>query len=330
MGLGAVRSAGGARAGTPINDEVDRNARTLSGRVSRIVFRNDESGWTVLALGPHKAAGELTAPAVGLEYQLTGAWDHHARYGWTFKFTDALPIEPTTEEGLCEYLIANAPGIGRRIAETLIATFGQDVIATLRSDPEQVAAKVRGLTLERARIAQRALQARESIEKAEVALRAICAPASVPRRCIRAILERFGGESAEVLRRDPYALIGTIPLFGWKTADRVARQLGHEPTSSSRLRAGILYAFSQAEKNDGHTCMSEDAAATVAVHVLAVPRDAVTCRMRELVEEGELVELEVPPSSDAERAPGGEVRLFRSDMFEAERTIATVVLRLTG
>ena len=55
------------------------------------------------------------------------------------------------------------------------------------------------------------------------------------------IFKRYGHDAIAVLRRNPYRLASDITGIGFKTADRMARQMGFPNDSPLRVAAGVLY-----------------------------------------------------------------------------------------
>ena len=70
--------------------------------------------------------------------------------------------------------------------------------------------------------------------------------------CVR-IMKRFGPESAEIVRSNPYKLCREIDGIGFKTADKIALNIGISNESPERIEAGVLHAFSELE-DEGGTC----------------------------------------------------------------------------
>ena len=67
----------------------DEGLQSLTGTVERVVFRNEENGWTVLELEAedelHKVVGVLPSVNVGERLRLLGAWVEHASFGHQFR-----------------------------------------------------------------------------------------------------------------------------------------------------------------------------------------------------------------------------------------------------
>ena len=65
------------------------------------------------------------------------------------------------------------------------------------------------------------------------------------------IYKQYGDQALEVVQTDPYRLARDIYGVGFKTADRIARQLGLPADHPSRIEAGLVYALNEMT-DDGH------------------------------------------------------------------------------
>jgi exodeoxyribonuclease V alpha subunit len=320
---------------------VDRNARELRGVIDVIRYRKEDTGWTIATLrassngsaNPGDAVIGVFAekPARGVEYHFfagrKGGWQINQKFGgWDFRFEDAQPLFPESSEGVEGYLEAHAPWIGSSAARRIVLAFGPDALSILKNDPARVACEIKGITPQRAEDIRAALVAREAVEKIEVDVRGLVAPANVNGRQLRSILDRYGKEAASVVRGDPYRLIDDVDGIGWETADAIAMTpaVGIDRAAPCRLRAGIMHALKQAENEHGHTCVAFGVLVGEAAAILAGDPRVVEARVRELaaVDErgrgGELVTLPID----------GETRVYRSALFEAERGVATAIVKL--
>ena len=82
----------------------DEGLQSLTGTVERVVFRNEENGWTVLELEAedelHKVVGVLPSVNVGERLRLLGAWVEHASFGHQFR-AEHCESQPPTRPPSC-------------------------------------------------------------------------------------------------------------------------------------------------------------------------------------------------------------------------------------
>lgn len=99
----------------------DEGLQSLTGTVERVVFRNEENGWTVLELEAedelHKVVGVLPSVNVGERLRLLGAWVEHASFGHQFRAEHCESQLPTNATAILRYLSSGAvKGIGSATA----------------------------------------------------------------------------------------------------------------------------------------------------------------------------------------------------------------------
>lgn len=316
---------------------IDWSATELRGVLDRIIWPKpapdaapSRDGMVIARLRDGSSVkGVIFSPVIGQEYVFSpGRWEEGRpdprrpgeTYAPTFVFRDALALAPTTSAGVRDYLEAHCPGVGPSVARAIVSAFGEvDALGICKTDPGRVAAAVRGITLARAEEIKAALISRAALESVEVDVRGIVADVPEPgvtTRQLRAILNRYGAQAAEVLRRAPYKLIEEIDGVGWKTADAIGKGVGIASDDPSRLRAGVLHAIASAEDEGGHTCIEAGSLLVAAVGLLLVDMEIVERRIGELKVRGELVD------------HGGVIA--RAEMFAAEAAISAAFLRLLG
>ena len=77
---------------------------------------------------------------IGEPLLVVGRFEDHPRFGRRFRLTAVQPRVPATEKGIQRYLASGRiPGIGPKLAERLIASFGTETIRVLEQEPERVA-----------------------------------------------------------------------------------------------------------------------------------------------------------------------------------------------
>lgn len=90
----------------------DEGLQSLTGTVERVVFRNEENGWTVLELEAedelHKVVGVLPSVNVGERLRLLGAWVEHASFGHQFRAEHCESQLPTNAAAILRYLSSGA------------------------------------------------------------------------------------------------------------------------------------------------------------------------------------------------------------------------------
>ena len=145
----------------------DPDAVDLCGTVERIVFHNEENGYTVLRLIPDKGqtvqgkvrgapsrsvsrepvtcVGHMINPQAGAHLRLQGRRVNNPRFGRQIAFDAAEEVMPATTEGIRLYLASGLiKGVGEQMAGRIVAAFGTDTIRVLDEEPERLL-KIRGV-----------------------------------------------------------------------------------------------------------------------------------------------------------------------------------------
>jgi len=65
------------------------------------------------------------------------------------------------------------------------------------------------------------------------------------------IFKTYGSDSIKIVKENPYRLADDIWGIGFKTADKIAQNMGYDKESYARIRSGIMYALNEFA-NDGH------------------------------------------------------------------------------
>ena len=101
------------------------------GRLGKIIYHNEENGYTVAILsteeGSMRIAGSFAEPRTGGDYRVEGRFTVHPKYGEQFSFTSYEELLPEGTGAILDFLAAgNIRGIGPATARTLVDTFGED------------------------------------------------------------------------------------------------------------------------------------------------------------------------------------------------------------
>lgn len=247
----------------------------LTGTVERVVFHNEENGYTVLRLVPDKAqpeepmaaatpsrplsreavscVGHMVNPQAGVRLRVSGRWVNNARFGRQVEFASAEEMLPATCEGIRLYLGSGLiKGVGEEMAGRIVQAFGTDTIRVLDEEPERLL-KVHGLGR------KSLIRIRESWaeHRGMRDLLLFLQPHGItPAYAVR-IYRAYGAEALSIVRENPYRLAMDIHGIGFVTADAAATKLGFEHNHPLRVQAGTLYVL-QKSTDDGNVYLPED------------------------------------------------------------------------
>jgi exodeoxyribonuclease V alpha subunit len=257
----------------------DGALENLTGSIERITFYNSENGYSVVRLRPDRKAalpganregfvtvtGNLPELTPGEQVRLSGRWLNHPKHGLQFLVEVCEQRLPATAAGMRRYLGSGLiKGIGPRLAERIVATFGAQTLDVIETQPERLR-EVPDIGPKRVRQIAIAWEEQKQIKEIMLFLHGH----GISTNLAIKIYKQYGDTALEVVRLDPYRLARDIYGVGFKTADRIAQALGLQPDHPSRIEAGIVYVLNEMS-DDGHVYAPRPLLLEKAVELLAV------------------------------------------------------------
>lgn len=295
-----------------------------SGTLERIVYQNEDTGWTVARLrcaanAPSLAiVGYFPTAQIGQQLNVQGEWQTHAKFGQQFTVAHYDVVLPTTSTGMEQYLASGlVKGIGPAMAGRLIDHFGTDVFTVMDTQIERLR-EIPGIgPIKFSQIAESWQSNRE--------LRSLIAflqEYDVSPKLAHKIYRAYGSRSIEVLQQNPYQLAVDVSGVGFHKADQIARRMGLPEDAPFRLRAGLLLSLQTAMSKEGHTCLPQrllldNTAALLRFH----GADKIRQELQALVDDGKHC-LAINGLLQEDRA------IYLTPIYECERDVASHILRL--
>ncbi|HEY74323.1 MAG: ATP-dependent RecD-like DNA helicase [Chloroflexi bacterium] len=255
----------------------------LRGTVERITYYSEETGYSVIRLNVAgrpdlvTVIGNLPEVQPGESLRLTGAWTTHPQYGRQFKAERCEQTLPATTEGIKRYLGSGlVKGVGPMTAGRIVQRFGADTLRVLDEEPRRLREAL-GVGPKRAAAVAQAWEEQKHIREVMLFLQSHGVTTGLAVKIYKA----YGDDSLQVVQDDPYRLARDIWGVGFKTADKIARDLGLPPDAPSRVQAGVAYALSQLA-DEGHTYAPEQELVKEATRLLAVSSDLVGTAIEDL------------------------------------------------
>jgi exodeoxyribonuclease V alpha subunit len=255
----------------------------LEGAVERITYYNEENGYSVIRLSVDGRAdlvtvvGNLPEVQPGESLRLEGRWTKHPKYGRQFKAEWCERVLPATIEGLKAYLGSGMiKGVGPVTAKRIVRRFGVDTLQVLDEDPKRLREAL-GVGPKRAAAIAEAWEEQKQIREVMMFLQSH----GVSTNLAVKIYKAYGDDALQVVQEDPYRLARDIWGVGFKTADKVAQDLGLPHDDPSRVQAGVAYALSQLA-DQGHVYAPQEELVAEASSLLAVEPDLIEAAIVEL------------------------------------------------
>lgn len=257
----------------------------IKGTVKKVVFHDEREGHTVVRVACgrelHTCVGKFPSLITGEELRLTGEWKTHPRYGPQFHVTSVHTCLPSSLEGMRAYLASGVVrGIGPVYADKIIKHFGDQIFDVLDNYSARLE-EVEGIGPDRRRTIRQSWIEHRTMRSLIIWLNEHGIGSS---RAMK-IYEKYGVDSLQTVKTNPYLLAEEIRGIGFKTADQMARKSGMAWDDPKRLRAGIGYLLDEA-KGAGHCCLPEEELASKAVELLEVDVTKVAGAIEEGVREG--------------------------------------------
>jgi exodeoxyribonuclease V alpha subunit len=307
--------------------------------LERIIFLNEENHYTIAELRPDPPAaprpdpkartepvtvvGALPGVECGETLHLSGEWTRHAQHGAQFKILAFRSELPASVYGIRKYLGSGlVPGIGKVYANKIVDAFGTDTFRILSEESGRLR-DVAGIGKKRAGAIKQAWDSKRTERELYIFLQTY---GVTPAQCVK-LVKQYGAQAKSVLIHEPYRVAREIDGIGFKTADRIAINLGFANDAPPRLDAGILYALETLQE-EGHTAYGEEDLRDHTAHLLETDSQLVAARLAALVKSQALVRQAFAAAAVPDRpAPSALLQLPHQD--RAEQKIAATVHRLT-
>jgi exodeoxyribonuclease V alpha subunit len=262
----------------------------IKGQIERITYNNQETGYTVARIKvPGRmdlvtVVGNLMAPMPGEILRMKGEWTSHPKYGEQFKVVYYDSSIPATVIGISKYLGSGlVKGIGPVMAERIVKQFGNQTLDIIESQIERLA-EVDGIGKKRIGMIRQAWDDQKEIREVMLFLQSQGISSAYASR----IYKHYGDRSIGIVRENPYRLAMDIFGIGFKTADKIAEQLGFSKTSPLRAEAGILFILNQLA-DDGHVYYPYEPLMEKCQEVLQIDHNIMTNALQVLNTSGKII-----------------------------------------
>jgi exodeoxyribonuclease V alpha subunit len=301
---------------------------TLTGVLERIIFLNEDNHYTIAEFRPDVGAaakngeargakpeavtivGALPGVECGETLHLAGEWTHHTQHGAQFKIASFKSELPASVYGIRKYLGSGlVPGIGKVYANKIVDAFGTDTFRVLSEESGKLR-DVEGIGKKRATAIKAAWDEKKTERELYIFLQTY---GVTPTQCVK-LVKQYGVQAKAVLTGEPYKAARDIDGIGFKTADRIAINLGFANDAPPRLDAGIIYALETLQE-EGHTAFPRTELVDYTANLLETDSKLVEARITALIETKAIV-----------AQPNQAIRL--PNHARHEQKIADVVARL--
>ena len=268
----------------------NKQSESLEGVLERITFYNEENGFLIGKLKGQTKAAEIAvvgkAPKVqcGETLVLTGSWSTHPKHGRQFSFTSLKTKLPASAYGIRKYLASGLiHGIGKTYANKIVDHFGADTLRVISEESGRLR-EIEGIGKLRAKSIKEAWEEQKAVREVMMFLQTYGVTDAL---CLR-LVRIYGNSAKTILETEPYRIIREVKGIGFKTADKIALNLGLASNGPARIDAGVLHTLQESE-DEGHTHVERRELALNAANLLEADAQDVENRIDALMKEGEMV-----------------------------------------
>ncbi|MGX8835377.1 SF1B family DNA helicase RecD2 [Amedibacillus sp. YH-ame6] len=226
------------------------------------IFRNDQSGYSVAKFVTYDANEEdFVATGYFRElhedviYELHGEYIDHPRYGMQFQVSAYEKMKPNDETSLIRYFSSSLfPGIGKQTAAMIVQILGDDAITKIKENPE-VLIDIPSLNQKKIESILHSVNDHENLDDSIV----FFTQHGISVKNIMKLEATYGERAASIVKENPYRLIEEVDGIGFKTADKLAKELSFASDHPYRMKAAVLACILDICMANGDTYTSEDA-----------------------------------------------------------------------
>ena len=297
---------------------MEQESQMIQGTVLAVIYQNPENGYCVLKVRTEQGeavtvVGTIPMSVVGERLAIVGRWTRHQSFGQQFEAEFLERLMPETTSEILAFLSSRAvKGIGPKMAEKIIARFGDQSLNVLEQDPMQLT-KIPGISEKKAQEMSESFQKQSGIRRLIEFLTIYHLPAQLAVRLYRA----YGELAQEALRDDPYLLTDEYYRADFSQVDAFAIALGVSADDERRVEAGILFELSY-NLGAGHTFIPQDKLRAATCALLELDGETIDAGMLRLQEQGRM---ELSPIV-------GLTACYLPELYEAETYVCRKILSM--
>ena len=292
----------------------------LTGTPENIIYYNEETGFTVLEIALDEedelvsAVGVLPPVSPGERVKLFGRFVQHREYGQQFRAERLETMLPNDLRGVKRYLASGLiKGIGEATASRIVNHFGDETLNILRYNPLRLA-EIPGIGEKKAAgIAESFMEARGTQE-----VMVFLTGYGISANFAMKIYKLYGANAIAKIRQNPYCLVEDVVGIGFKSADKIAQEMGIEKNAPFRLMAGLSYILDESAFGMGHCYLEKRLILESASNLLEAPIENVEAALQSLT----LSRKAVVEKADEEE------RVYSIDLWNAENRTANLLTEL--
>lgn len=226
------------------------------------IFRNEQNGYTVAKFVTYDANEEdFTATGYFNElnedviYKLYGDYVEHPRFGMQFQVVSYEKMMPNDESSLIRYFSSSLfPGIGKQTAASIVDVLGENAIEKIKEDKD-ILLTIPSLNDRKRTSIMQGIMEHDDLDDSIV----FFTKYGISVKNIMKIEAVYGEEAIAIIQENPYRLVEEVDGIGFKSADKLAKELHFEDEHPFRIKAAVLSSVLDLCMANGDTYTSANA-----------------------------------------------------------------------
>ncbi len=226
----------------------------INAKLEYIIFENKTAHYIVGSFSETNtyhiftATGTIVDPQEDVEYELTGKYVTHPKYGNQFQIESATKVLPTQSEAIIHFLCSdNFPTIGKKTAESIYNTLGDHCLEEIKDNPDCLY-QVPKLNRKKMDIIIDGIKEFQGFNDAYIQLMKF----GIQQSKINMLQDKYENV-LEVLEENCFQPLYDIHGFGYKTALKIADAMEVEKDAPERLDAYLFELIRNACMQTGNT-----------------------------------------------------------------------------
>lgn len=228
---------------------------SILAKLEYIIFENKDTHYMVGTFAQSDTyhlftgAGRIVDPSEDQEYELTGQYVRHPKYGTQFKIESAKKILPTHQDQIIHFLSGESfPTIGKKTAEQIYELFGDNCLEMIKED-YSILYQIPKLTQKKIDVIKKGIEEFEGFDDVYIKLMKY----GLDNYKIGLLQQEYKDKLLDVLEDNCFRPYYDIYGFGYKSALKLADGFNLDNSDERRLDAYIYETSRQLAMMTGNT-----------------------------------------------------------------------------
>lgn len=247
----------------------------IKGEILFTIFENEAEHFSIAKLKVNDtnelfdekeivAKGYFANLQEGSTYFFYGKLIQHPKFGTQYEVESFETFVPATEDGLISYLSSDLfPGVGEKIAKSIVDKFGEDAINEILKNPKEVY-QIPHLNNKTAANLISVIQSNQGFEQVVIQL----AKYEIGLKMAQNLYNVYKEDTIELLLADPYTFVYDIDGFTFKTADRIGQMNNISLKHPNRVGAAVIFVLEE-NMQSGHVYLPKEIVINEALKILS-------------------------------------------------------------